>query len=204
MFIFCIPGDGLADRLLLAGFVETYRRRHPGQGTENICFCFDNAFVELLWVNDEAEIKSSSIARTALYERSRHLDLGTCPFGIAWRGNTSVSTWSYRPPYLPPPMAINVATDGDDPYQPMMFRSPGESPPSCWPAERRGNLQQHAGFQFIRIREFVMPASTSPSPTLQLLARNIGFAISSADEGYRIDLEITQSSGQMPVVLSLP
>jgi hypothetical protein len=204
VFIFCTPGVGLADRLLSAGFVETYRRQHPGQGTENICFCFDNAFVELLWVNNEAEIRSSSIARTALYERSRHLELGTCPFGIAWRGNSRISTWPYRPPYLPPPLAIDVATDGDDPHQPMMFRSPGDSPPSSWPTERRGNLQQQAGFQSIRIREFVMPGSTSPSPTLQLLAQKLGFAISNADRGYRIDLEIVQSSGQLPVVISLP
>lgn len=204
VFIFCTPGDGLAERLLSAGFVETYRRRHPGQGTENICFCFDNAFVELLWVNDEAEISSSSIARTGLYKRSRYLKLGTCPFGIAWRGNSSISTWPYRPPYLPPPMAIDVATDSDEPRQPMMFRSPGDSPPSSWPTERRGNLQRHAGFQSIRIREFVMPASTPPSPTLQLLAQNLGFAISTADRRYRIDLDIVQSSGKIPVVISLP
>lgn len=30
------------------GLVETYRRRHLGQGTENACYCFDNLFVELL------------------------------------------------------------------------------------------------------------------------------------------------------------
>lgn len=204
MFIFCTHGDGLADRLLSAGFVETYRRRHPGQGTENACFCFDNAFVKLLWMNDEAEIRSPSIARTALFERSRHLELGTCPFGISWRGYSSISTWPYRPPYLPPPMAIDVATDGDDPHQPMMFKSPGDSPPSSWPTERRGNLQRHAGFQSIRIQDFVMPASMSPSPTLRLLAQNLDFAISKAVRRYRIDLEIAQSNGKMPTVISLP
>ncbi len=204
MFIFCTEGDGLANRLLSLGFAESYRRRHPGQGTENTCFCFDNAFVELLSVNDEVEISSPSISRTGLFERSRHLELGTCPFGIAWRGNFSTSTWPYRPSYLPPHMAIDVATDGDDPHQPMMFRSPGETPPSSWPTERRGNLQQLAGFESIRIRGLVMPANTSPSPTLQLLAQNLGFAISNADRRYRIDLEIVQSLGRTPIVITLP
>lgn len=46
VFVFCTPGDGLEERMKAHGFVETYRRRHPGQGTQNVCFCFDNAFVE--------------------------------------------------------------------------------------------------------------------------------------------------------------
>ncbi|WP_157139041.1 VOC family protein [Asticcacaulis biprosthecium] len=203
VFIFCGPEDGLEERLKAAGFVETYRRCHPGQGTENICFCFDNAFIELLWVSDEAEVRSSAIARTGLFERSRYIDLGTCPFGIAWRGNSNISTWPYRPPYLPKPMAIDVATDGDAAQQPMMFRSPGDSPPISWPDERRGNLQRQAGFQSVRIREFVMPANTPPSTALQLLAKNLGFAISNSERGYRIDLEIVRLHGQMPVVISL-
>jgi hypothetical protein len=203
IFIFCSPNDGYEDRLSSLGLVETYRRRHPGQGTENICFCFDNAFIELLWVNNETEIRSLPVARTALHERSRHLELGTCPLGIAWRGSGSISTWPYRPPYLPPPLAIDVATDGDDPNQPMMFRSPGDSPPSAWPSERRGHLQRQAGFETLRIHQLAMPAHTSPSPALKALATNLGIVITNSDRGYQMDIEVSRLNGQAPMKLRL-
>lgn len=204
VFVFCTPGDGLEERMKAQGLVESYRRRHPGQGTQNVCFCFDNAFVELLWVNDEAEIRSPLVARTALFERSRHVILGTCPFGIAWRGGAAITTWPYGPPYLPPSIAIDIALDSDDPRQPMMFRSPGDSPPLSWPPERRGDLQRGAGFQSVRIRELVMPAAIMPSAALRDLQRKLGFATSSSGHGYRMDLEIQPCDRRAPVIISLP
>ncbi len=58
VFVFVKPGAPEATGLYAAGMVESYRRRHPGQGTANVCFCFDNAFLELLWVTSEAEVTS--------------------------------------------------------------------------------------------------------------------------------------------------
>jgi hypothetical protein len=203
IFLFCTPGDGLEERLKSAGFVETYRRQHPGQGTENICVCFDNAFVELLWVNDTDEIKSAPISRTKLYERSEHVTTGTCPFGIAWRGPSRTPTWQYCPPYLPAHLGIDVAIDSDDPNQPMMFRSPGNSPPTSWPAERRGNLQHRAGFKSVRIRQLSLPLHVSPSPALNTLAKAFDFVVSNLDQDYRLNLEIDRSNGQGPFILQL-
>lgn len=203
IFVFCNPDDGYEQWLKSFGFVETYRRQHPGQGTENICFCFENAFIELLWVNDQKETQNPLIARTRLYERSRHRELGACPFGIAWRGHSGIPTWPYRPPYLPAQMAIDVATDGDDPTQPMMFRSPGDSAPSSWPPERRGKLQRDAGFQSLRIQELAMPSDTSPSPALQALAIDLGFKISNSGPSYRMDLKLDRLMEEAPIILSL-
>lgn len=203
IFVFCKPDDGYEQWLKSFGFVETYRRQHPGQGTENICFCFENAFIELLWVNDEQETRSPLIARTGLYERSLHRDFATCPFGISWRGKSGIATWPYRPPYLPPQMAIDVATDGDDPTQPMMFRSPGDSAPSSWPVERRGNLQRDVGFQSVRIQQLALPSDKSPSPALQALATDLGFDISNSGSSYRMDLKFDRCLGEAPIILSL-
>ena len=73
--------DGMAS----LGLIETYRRPHPGQGTQNVCYCFDNLYLELIWVDDEEAVRSNGIQRTGLYERSLWRTKGTCPFGIAWR-----------------------------------------------------------------------------------------------------------------------
>ncbi len=41
------------------GLAETYRRNHVGQGTANICYCFENAFLELLLLTDRSEAEIS-------------------------------------------------------------------------------------------------------------------------------------------------
>jgi len=70
IFFFVRPGGREAGALARAGLREAYRRRHPGQGTANVCYAFDNAFLELLWVEDWDEINSPAVARTKLAERA--------------------------------------------------------------------------------------------------------------------------------------
>lgn len=49
LFVFVEPGAPERAALERAGLRESFRRRHPGQRTANVCFCFDNAYLELLW-----------------------------------------------------------------------------------------------------------------------------------------------------------
>ncbi len=162
VFVFVEPGGAELAYLASLGLVETYRRTHAGQGTQNICFCFDNLFIECLWVCDTSAIRSPAVARTRLYERSQWRTAGTCPFGFAWRifGDDCAfdpPVWAYRPAYLPDGMAIDVSVDGDDPRQPMMFRSPSGAPPSAWAPERRGNLQHAAGLGRVLALRLALP-----------------------------------------------
>lgn len=142
-----VPGEHTPLRHALEsdlGLRETYRRRHPGQGTTNICYAFDNAFVELLWIVDADECRSPTTRRLGFLERTTR-----CPFGIAYRCPEQpppLETWDYRPSYLPPGMSIPIAVISDDPAVPMVFESPGRSAPIDWPPERRADLQHAAGF----------------------------------------------------------
>ncbi len=173
LFMFIEPGGPEIDALKRLGLQETYRRAHPGQGTANMCFAFDNLYLELLWLTSEAEARSQAIERTRLWERSQWRTLGTCPFGIAFRGDLAsagVPTWDYRPPYLPDGMAIPVATVSDDPALPMVFVSPGQERPVEWPPARRGTLQQSGGWGEVLWVDIGLPPRAAAAPPLRTVA----------------------------------
>jgi hypothetical protein len=113
-FIACRPGGPEAESLLRQGFVEGSANTHPGQGTANRRFFFDNFMVELLWIVDAAEANSERTRRTRLWERCAQPETADCPFGILFRPDGDDSqppfrTWSYFPRYLPAGMAIRFA-----------------------------------------------------------------------------------------------
>lgn len=80
---------------------------HPGQGTANRRFFFQDGFLELLWVNDPEQAQSPLTAPTRLWQRWSMRKAGSCPFGVAFRPAGSVvdtppfATWTYSPSYLP-------------------------------------------------------------------------------------------------------
>ncbi|MGL5083679.1 MAG: VOC family protein [Microcoleaceae cyanobacterium] len=64
---------------------------HHGQGTASITFSFENAYIELIWVNDEDEAaKFGQAINTDLLARARWHSTGACPFGIALRRKDKV------------------------------------------------------------------------------------------------------------------
>lgn len=190
VFLFIEPGGPQISEVRALGLVETYRRTHQGQGTANVCFAFDNAFLELLWVCREAEARSPLIERTRLWERSQWRSLGTCPLGIAVRGDLAragIPVWRFRPPYLegllPPDLSIQVATDSDDATQPMLFAFPGSTAPRQWPAPRRGDLQRDAGWSELGEMTLRAPANWAPCLALQTLAAATGLSLETAPDG---------------------
>jgi hypothetical protein len=198
LFLFTAP-DALPERAALAalGLRETYHRAHPGQGTANVCFAFDDAYLELLWLTDEAEARSDAVRRTRLADRAAWRTAGTCPFGFAWRGPADVETWPYQPPYLPFPIPVAVASD--DPRQPMWFQSPGTTTPLDWPAERRGRLQHDAGF--LTLGRPTLHHPPDHPPTAAFVGRLIDAAPS--PDGWAMTLRLTRADGGA-VTLRLP
>jgi Glyoxalase-like domain len=210
VFILIDPLGPEIDYLRSLGITETYRRRHVGQGTQNICYCFENMFLELLWIDDADSVRSERIARTGIYERAQWKTAGTNPFGIAWRDTPSEApfappTWAFKPPYLPAGMHIDVAVDGDDHYQPMMFKSPGAKPPSEWPADKRGALQTPAGLGHVISVQFNAPLNFVPSGTLNAIkAASILKLGVSHDSSFKLTLTVERLNSPQPLVLQLP
>jgi len=71
VFVCTAVGAPEAEALTAAGFAEGAGNVHPGQGTACRRFFFRNAFLELVWVHDEAEARSPETAPTRLWERWR-------------------------------------------------------------------------------------------------------------------------------------
>lgn len=109
------------------GFAFTKRRRHAGQGTENACAVFENAFFELLWSVDAREIRSAAVRPLGLEERVRWRETGACPIGVCLRPVTGgadswpLETWHYAPPYVAGARAIPVITPKWRYAEPLVF-----------------------------------------------------------------------------------
>ena len=108
VFICVDRGAPEAERLIEFGLCEGAPNVHPGQGTANRRFFFQNAMLELLWVEDLQEAQSSRTAPTLLWERWSGRQSGACPFGIIARpANTATTTVpfpsrEYQPEWLAP------------------------------------------------------------------------------------------------------
>ncbi len=210
VFSFVEPGAPEADALHRAGLKESFRRRHPGQGTANACYCFDNAYLELLWVESAQEIASPPIARTRLAERARWRETGASPFGIAVRTadpDTPLpfATWTFTPPYLPPGLTIPVATASEAPEHPFLFRSPGHARPDAWTDGRAGDRQRPAGFADLHGVHLRLPVPPPAGDALHALEAagllTVGIVAGAAPE---MILELSRTDGKPPRRLSLP
>ncbi len=196
VFICTALGAPEADLLVAFGLTEGTPNTHPGQGTACRRFFFKNAMLELLWLADEGEAQSPLIAPTRLWERCRYRETGFSPFGICLRpaapGSRSerslpFETWSYRPPYLPPGMHIDVAKGTSD-GEPFLFAIPMAGRPDAVSGERRQPLDHPRGFAEITGLRITLPKSAPPSPAIGAL-QQAGQVSFDFGEGHLAEME---------------
>lgn len=118
-----------ADQLLGAGFLEGSNRIHPGQGTRNRKFYFENFFLEIIWENDPLELESDLIRKTGLTDRVRFEASGVSRFGLGLE-NTDESDSVflecelYQPVYFPEGKLFQILPNRENPALPWTFRGP--------------------------------------------------------------------------------
>ena len=154
IFIMTSAGAPGAERLREFGLTEGSGNRHEGQGTACRRFFFRNAMLELLWVEDEAEVRGDAVRRTQLWEHWSGRDSGASPFGVILRGGQSApfASWEYRNAGMPG-FAIEVA-EGTLLEEPLWFYFATTFPPSVQPREHACGLSELTG---VRIVGSVLP-----------------------------------------------
>ena len=156
------------DRLVAAGFEEGPPNEHPGQGTACRRVFFRSSFIELMWLEDVLDASFPLVSPTGLGARAQMLD-GVSRMGIGLRPTGEkpeqlpVETWSYRPPYLPESMAIQVAANSSALQEPLIFFMPW-SPGWSQPDRVHPN-----GAQAVTDLLLTIPQGVDLSPELQWL-----------------------------------
>lgn len=207
--LICAPyGAPVADRLVDAGFTEGTRNRHPGQGTANRRFFFDNAFIEFIWVEEEDEIRSDLVAPTRLWERMNWRETGASPFEFCIRparsdaGAIPFSTFSYRPPYLPPgdeiPMADQIPVEEPGSFVNLTSRAPARAPGNAQPLDHRNGVR--------RVHSINVTCPGDSETDVSTALETLGIASYSRGEGHAIEIEFDGASetGELCLEPDLP
>ena len=127
IFIRASKGAPEAQQLIDFGLTEGEPNVHPGQGTANRRFFFNNVMLELLWIADEEEVRNARTTPTGLWERLSASDNSISPFGICLRPDKDDVTtlpfkgWRYNPVYLPPELSILFADSSTNLAEPLLF-----------------------------------------------------------------------------------
>ncbi len=130
-FIFSQRKGTEADLLTQFGLTEGSSNQHPGQGTACRRFFFENCFLELVWVENESEVRSNEVAPTCLWERSAPAHTAFSPFGLCIREEENrpflfSNKILYAPSYFSQGMSFEIVTHADCPAFPMLFKMPWE------------------------------------------------------------------------------
>jgi hypothetical protein len=171
VFVAVEPGAPELDGIRAAGFAEGPANTHPGQGTACRRVFFENAYLELIWLEDAADASAPGIRGTGLAARAG-LEAGASRLGVAFRPSSGrpgpaeppIRTWRYRPPYLPEGMAIRVAVSSTRVKEPLIFFLPWER---RWSAPRIPHPNGARAVTRVTVRE---PGPEPPSPELRWLA----------------------------------
>lgn len=177
MFIMVAPGAHVANSLSAIGMVEGSSNSHPGQGTANRRFYFDNGMLELLYIRDSEEARKGPardlhfVERTTLPEAS--------PFGlIIHAGQESEKLrpfdgWTYQPEYFPKGWGFHVANNSSNVCEPLCIFVP------FYNAELKP--EKPGGGEFVTITKVII-TTPSISQTLSIMNSVEGLSIEEGDE----------------------
>jgi len=135
VFVMTKPGAGIADALVTAGFIEGSTSQHPGQGTANRRFFFNDFTLELLYVDNEHDARTGAGRELGFAERMENPDASR--FGVVVRSDVPVTFphWQYWPDYFEGKMHFAVAASDQGLKDPLFICMPLELPTRTPPPE---------------------------------------------------------------------
>ena len=160
--------------LARAGLTESCRRRHVGNGTSSFFYCFDNCFLELLWVCDRDEAQNGPANDLRTPDRCESDDPAILPYAIALRnapdgnGTLPFAAFEYQPEddAQGPKLVAEVSRDLS---QPLIFRALRARPPIDWTDGLQGERQSPGGYAEVAEWRLELPQGHRVGPELRLL-----------------------------------
>jgi len=200
LFVFLDTPETAISQMSALGFQESYRRVHHGQGTQNVCYCFDNCYLELLWVSRPEELQNPNVNVLKFDQRSNWLQNKASPFGIALRDNQTFPfpAYSYRAPYLPDGMTIPYAKSSDNLDYPFLFKSPGSIRPDQWESKPKRQTQSEIG-----TISLTFPEEVPIHKDFKLLEKEALIQLKTG-QSHQMELTLRDSAGNDISILSLP
>ena len=160
--------------------------QHVGLGTKGTYFEFENAYLELLWIDDETEF--APIAAL----------LGIPPFGIAFRhqeGNTTslpFEAYAFHWDWMPPDSFLHIAKRDPASHEPLFFVVPDSMVFREDTTQAPSEMTIHP-LGIKRLTELrVLVTSPDLSATARLLSTNTNVRVESGSESR---LELTFDGG---------
>lgn len=187
LFIWASHGAPEGERLITFGLTEGTPNHHPGQGTACRRFFFQNAMLELLWIENAAEAQREAIRHLQLWERGSVRGNRASPFGIGLRPVNSEKkdapfpAWEYRPPYLPGPLVIHIGADTSL-SEPIWFYLRFAGRPDSEPVEKRQPLDHPIEFREITGVRVMRPTTQPLSAAGEAVVRTGVISILSGKE----------------------
>ena len=182
------PASHAADALRRVGIVvDTAITHHDGQGTASMAAFFENAYLELLWVDSAVTVDSTHISDLADFRRAANWrDSGASPFGLGLHflagsaaDDLSISSRREPAPHLGPNMFYLLLRQPEEAQAADIFVMPSTAAVTQWLARfrvRRPNLFAHplGARRITRVLLRGLPANRPRAMDLDL--RSLGFA----------------------------
>ena len=128
VYVVVTPGARAeAEALARNGFhVDSMVSRHSGQGTASRSVLFENAYLELIWVDSSVAATSIPAAMLADFRRaSAWRTSGASPFGVGLRkvseGDYGIPAKPYSGPWMQPGTAIDILRKESEPNAVELF-----------------------------------------------------------------------------------
>lgn len=187
LYIFVSEGAPEADHVAALGMTEGPPNQHPGQGTACRRFFFANAYLELLWVANEEEVKGEVASPLRFWERWSGRAGQTSPFGILLRSTESGNmeppfpSWEFRPPYFPSGIYLHMGTNAESLTEPLLGYFHVARRDEF--LQRRREMNDIANrFQEVTALRIFGPQSTPPSAALLAAMQTGAFTFHQAPE----------------------
>ena len=171
---------------------------HNGQGTANVVAFFDNAYLELIWGHNQAELRSDPVRPLCLWERANWWKTGASPFGLSVRltdpalSELPIDTWPYEAPFLPKGASIPIVTPRFAAREPLVLISVVSLAPAMRLPSRRPPLLHRGKQRKVTGVKINQPLNPPLSDGIATLVKESMFVIEEATEPW---LELVWDGG---------